>query len=108
MGNVQRRPRRRRVRRGRHALVQRHHDVAADGLLGVDAAFGAEQDRLPVGVALEHGPGFRHRARMRQRENLEPAGVGEDALRPAHEFVDAPQPPEHLRSRPQQQVVRVG
>ena len=35
-------------------MIERHHDVAADGLLCLDADFGAEQDRLAVEVTLEN------------------------------------------------------
>ena len=105
---LQRRPRRGFVRRGGHALVQRHHDVAADGLLRLDAQLGAEQDRPAVEIALEDRARLGHRARMRQRENLEAAGIGQHGALPAHEPMDAAQPPEDLRPRAQQQVIGIG
>ena len=51
---------------GGDALVERHHDVAADGELGFDADLGAEEESAAVDVAAEAGSGFG-----------EGAGVGE-------------------------------
>ena len=93
---------------GDHALVEHHHDVAADGHLRLDAELGAQQHRPPVDVALEERPLLGHLARVGQREDLVSAGVGEHRAGPAHEPVDAAHPPKHLRPRAQQEVVGVG
>ena len=45
---------------------------------------------------------------MRQREDLEPAGVREHRAFPTHEFVNAAEALKHLRPRPQEQVISVG
>ena len=107
MRDLERRARRRFIRGRGDALIERHHDVAADRLLRLDADLRAEQDRLPVEIALENRALLAHRARMRQRENLEPAGVGQHRAFPAHEPVDAADAPEDFRPRPQQQVIGI-
>ena len=43
-----------------------------------------------------------------ERDDLEPAGVGEDRPVPAHEAVEAPEPLDPLVAGPQVEVVRVG
>ena len=73
----QRRARRRLDPRSRHALVQHHHDVAADRHLRLDAALGAEQNPRSIDVAFERGAVLGHGARVGERENLESARVGE-------------------------------
>ena len=88
-------------------MIQRHHDVAADGPLRLDAELRAEQDRLPVEIALKDRALLAHRARMRQRENLEAARVRQHGALPAHEIVDAAGAPEDFRTRPQQQMISV-
>ena len=60
-----------------------------------------------VDVAAKLGAVLADRARVRQREDLEAARVGEDRARPAHEAMQAADPLEQLRPRPQQQVIRV-
>ena len=69
--------------------------------------FRAEQDRLPVEITLEDRALLAHRARMRQREDLEPARVRQDRALPAHETVNAARAPENLRPGTQQQVVGI-
>ena len=94
--------------RGRSdALIERHHDVAADRLLRFDADLRAEQDRPPVEVALKDRALLAHRARMRQRENLKSAGVGEHRALPTHESMDAARAAKHFGSRPQQEMVSI-
>jgi hypothetical protein len=39
---------------GRDALIQHHHDVAADGALRLNAQFRTQQDALAIDVALKH------------------------------------------------------
>jgi hypothetical protein len=56
-------------------MIERHHDVAADRLLRLDAHLRAQHDRASVDVALENRAFFTHRPRMRQREDLIAAGV---------------------------------
>ena len=107
MRHIERGPRRRFIRGRGDALIERHHDVAADGFLRLDADFRAEQDRLPVEVTLENRALLAHRARMRQRENLKSARVRQDRAFPTHETVDAAGAAENFRTGTQQQMVRV-
>ena len=48
------------------ALVERHHDVAADGFLRFDADLRTEHDCFPVEIALKDGAFFAHGARIRR------------------------------------------
>ena len=61
MRDIERGPRRRFIRGRGDALIERHHDVAADRLLRLDADFRAEQDRLPVEVTLKNRALLAHR-----------------------------------------------
>ena len=61
-----------------------------------------------VDVAAEGGALLGDSSRAGEREDLEPAGVGEHRARPAHEAVDAPQAAQDLRAGPQQEVIGVG
>ena len=64
------------------ALIERHHDVAADGLLCLDAQLRAEKNRPSIEIALKDCARFAHRARMRQGEDLEAARVREHGRDP--------------------------
>ena len=53
--------------RGRSdALIERHHDVAANGLLRFNTDLRAQHDRFSVEIALKDRALFAHCARMRQ------------------------------------------
>ena len=95
------------IDRGGNALVEDHHDIAADGDLRFDAALGAEKNRATVQVALENGTLLGHRARVGEGKNLEASRVGEDRALPAHEFVDAADLPENLGAGTEQEVVGI-
>ena len=60
-----------------------------------------------VDVRLEGDARLGDLAQLRQAHHLEAAGVGEDRSLPAHESVQAAQPGDALRARPQHQVVGV-
>ena len=45
--------------------------------------------------------------KLRQRHHLEAAGIGEDRMRPVHEFVQAAERRDALRARPQHQMIGV-
>ena len=97
------------VGRGRgDALVEHHHDVAADRLLHLDAGFGREQVVGPVNVAFEAGAILVHGAFARKGKNLEAAGVGQHGPVPVHEAVDAAEFFKHRRTGPKKQVIGVG
>ena len=89
------------------ALIERHHDVAADRHLCFDAELRAEKNRPSIEIALKDGARFAHRARMRQGKDLESARVGEDGAIPAHETVYAAGAPENFRTRSEQQMISV-
>ena len=92
---------------GRQAHVEDHHHVGADGGLHLDRALGGEDVRPAVHVAAEARPLLVDRPVVREREDLEAAGVGEDGAVPAHEAVDPAHAPERLRARPEHEVVGV-
>ena len=46
-------------------------------------------------------------AQLRQRHDLEAAGIGQDRMRPADELVQAAEPRHALGARPQHQVIGV-
>src|SRR5690606_34001977 len=90
------------------ALVEHHHDVAADGALGGDAGLGREQVGAAVNVALEVRAVLVHGAGVGQRKNLKPARVGQHRTVPVHEAVDAAEFFKHLGTGPQEQVIGIG
>ena len=100
-------PRRRFIRGRGDALIERHHDVAADRLLRLDADFRAEQNRFPVEVTLKDRALLAHRARMRQRENLKSARVRQHRAFPTHETVNAAGAAEDFGTGTQQQMVSI-
>jgi hypothetical protein len=93
---------------GRHALVQRHHDVRANRLLCGDAEFGTQADGAVVDVAPELGAVLTHVAAVWQGEDLEAARIGEHRAWPVHEGLDAAELFELCRPGTQQQVIGVG
>ena len=90
------------------ALVQRHHDVAAQGELDVDGGFRREQMRVAIQVRAEEHALVGDLAEVAQAEDLESAGVGEDGARPGHEFVQPAELADQLVAGPQEQVIGVG
>lgn len=89
------------VRDGRRdALIEHHHDVAADGCLDRDALLGRKQDSAAVDVALEASALFGHFAFVPQRENLKAARIGQDRSVPIHEPMDPAEFLENLDARP--------
>ena len=55
------------------ALIERHHDVAAERELDFDGGFGREQMRVAIQVRAEQHAFFRDLAQIAQAENLESA-----------------------------------
>ena len=53
-----------------HALIQRHHDVRANGLLRRDAALGTQADGAVVDIAFELGAIPRRMLRLSGREKI--------------------------------------
>ena len=93
---------------GGDALVEHHHDVAADGALHGDAGFGREVVEFAVHVAAKLGALFGHNAGVGQGKNLKAAGIREHGPVPTHETVDAAELLKHLGSGAEEEVVGVG
>ena len=75
-----------RTRRAREdRLVEGHGDVRAERLLDPDRGLGRQPMRRPVDVAPERDAVVVDHAEVAERDDLEPAGVGEDRPVPAHE-----------------------
>ena len=92
----------------RRALVEGHHDVGADGALGVDDALGGEQVLRAVDVRAEVAPLLAQLAAGGQREDLEAAAVGEHRPLPGREAVHAARLFDNLHAGTQVEVVGVG
>lgn len=71
------------------AFVEDHHDVAAEGQLGVDGGGRGEFVGVSVEVGLEGDAFFGNFPQGGQAEDLEATRVGEDGTGPVHEFVEA-------------------
>ena len=71
------------------------------------ASRSGERVLAAVDMAAEAHALLRDLAQLRQRHHLEAAGVGEDGLFPAHEFVQAAKARDALRARAQHQVISV-
>lgn len=95
-------------RGGGDALVEYHHDVAADGALHGDAGLGREQMGGAVHVTLEERAVLVHGAGMREGKYLEAARVGEHGAVPVHEAVDAAEFLKNRGAGAKQEVVGVG
>ncbi len=93
--------------RRRH-LVEAHRDVAAEVRLDALRELGREARRVAVvDVAERDAVVVDARDRVAQREDLEPAGVGEDRPVPRHEAVQAAEVADQLVAGAEVQVVRV-
>ncbi len=89
-----------------NALVEHHHDVAADVFLRIDAGLWGESNGVAFD-SFEKRAFFRHFSRLRERKDLKPAGVREHATVPAHELVNAAHSFEDLEARAEHEVVGV-
>ena len=90
------------------ALVEHHHDVAAEGELDIDSRLGREQVLVAVQMRAEQDAVFGDRAETVQAEDLETARVGEDGARPVHETVEAAEFVDGLVAGAKVEMVRVG
>ena len=80
------------------ALIQHHHDVAAQGHLNVDGRFRGEHVLVAVEMRAEQDAVVCDLAEAGQADHLESAGVGEDGVWPGHEAVEAAQAVDGLRA----------
>ncbi len=93
------------VRRPGHALVELHDDVGAEPIgLDLDRAFGRQHVARAVDRAGESRRLLCDLGQLRQRHDLEAAGIGQDGPAPAAEAVQAAQTLHPLRAGPQHQV----
>ena len=90
------------------ALVEHHHDVAADRALHADAGFGREMVKRAVYVAAKLRALLGHDPVLGQRKNLKPAGVGQHRAIPVHKPVNAAKFLKHLGAGTQEEVKGVG
>ena len=95
--------------RGRvgQALVERHRDVRAECSLDLHDGLRREKARGAVQRRAKLHAVVAELADLRQAEDLESTGVGEDRARPAHEVVQATEVAHHVGAGAQEQMVGV-
>ena len=74
------------------AFVELHLDVGAEQPLDLHRAFGRQLMSRAVDMRLENDAALVELAQLGEAHHLEPAGIGEDRVRPAHELVQAAEP----------------
>ena len=89
------------------ALVQRHHDVTADGAFNVHHLLGGKQVLATIDVAAKGHALVGQLAVLGQREHLEAATVGEDGTVPAVELVQTPGALDNVHAGAQIQVIGI-
>ena len=89
------------------ALVEAHHDVAAERLLDLHGRLRAEEMGRTVDMGLKSRPLFRDPPQGAEAEDLESAAVGQNGAGPVHEPVQPSQIGDQAVSRPQIEMVRV-
>ena len=89
------------------ALVEAHHDVAAEGLLDLHGRLGAEKMARAVDMGLKGRPLLGDLPQGAQAVDLESAAVGQDGAGPVHEPVQAAELGDQSMSRPQIEMVGV-
>ena len=93
---------------GGRADVQGHNHVRSQRLLALDCRLRREVVDGTVHVGAEDDAVVGDLAQVLEAEPLESAAVGEHRPIPAHEAVEAAQPPDGVRAGAQEQVVGVG
>jgi hypothetical protein len=89
------------------ALVELHRNVRAKQRLDFDGSLGRQIHHRAIDVRAEDDALVGNLAKLRQRHDLEAAGVGQDRPVPVHEFVQAAERRDPLGTGPQHQVVGV-
>jgi hypothetical protein len=92
---------------GIHQLVERHGHVRAEQRLDLHGTLRREPMRRAVEVGGEGDTVVIDSSQIRQREDLEPARIGQDRPVPAHEPMQPAEPRDPFRRRPQVEVVGV-
>ena len=95
------------VRRQGRAFVEAHHDVAAQKPLDLHAALGAQMMPRSVHLAAEGHALLGQFAQVGEAHHLEPAGIGQDRVRPVHEPVQPAQPRDALGAGAKHEVIGV-
>ena len=90
------------------ALVEDHHDVAAEGELDIDGGFGGEHVRVAVEVGSEENAFFGDLAEGVEAEDLESAGIGENSAGPGHKFVESAELTDGFVAGAEEEVIGVG
>jgi hypothetical protein len=90
-----------------HALVEDHRDVGAELRLNVGRLLGRQRAQRAVEVRAELDAILRHPPHRRQTEDLVPAAVGEQRMRPTDERVQPARAGDEIIARTQVQVIRV-
>ena len=90
------------------AFVELHGDVGAEQMLDLDRALGRKFNHGAVEVGAEGHAFVLDLAQLRQRHDLEAAGIGENRPRPIHEAVQAAERCDAFSARTQHQVIGVG
>ena len=91
----------------RRTFVDDHRDVAAEVLLDRHDLARPEKQFRPVEVRLKRHAVVPDIAQLRERENLEPAAVGQDRSVPAHKTVQPTKVADQLAARPQVEMIGV-
>ena len=95
------------VRRAGTALIERHHDVCADLPLDIHYVLRREEQLAAVDMTAEPYALFVHLADIGQRKHLKTAAVRQDRSFPSFESVQAACLTQDLRTRAQEQMIRV-
>ena len=96
------------LRRGRKALIQDHHDVAAHGLLHFDARLGAQVNEAVIDITAKDRAFLGDGAGIWKGKNLKSSRVGEDRFSPAHEALNAAELAEDVGAGSEQEMIGVG
>ncbi len=96
------------TRRIFEALVERHHDVAAERELDVDRGFGREHVRVAIQMRAEEHAFFRDFAQIAEAEDLEAARVRQDRARPGHEVVQPAEVADQFVAGAEEEVIGIG
>ena len=89
------------------ALVEDHRDVRPDHALHGHRFLRTEEELVPVEMRVEAAAVFRELAHLRERKDLEAAGIGENRPVPSHELVKPARGGDYVGTWPQQKVVGV-
>ena len=94
-------------RRIRQAFVERHRDVGAERALDLHDRLRREKARRAVERRAELDPVVADLADLREAEDLEATGVGQNGATPSHEAMEAAEITHDVGAGAQQQVVGI-